>query len=45
VVWEETMIYLPARIPLLMLSATVGNAGQIAAWLESIRGRKCLVVE
>ena len=30
VVWEEIMIYLPARIPLLMLSATIGNAEQIA---------------
>ena len=45
VVWEETMIYLPSRIPLLMLSATIGNAGQIASWLESIRSRKCATVE
>ena len=44
VVWEETMIYLPARIPLLMLSATVGNAGAIADWLTAIRGRHCRVV-
>jgi len=44
VVWEEVMIYLPARIPLLMLSATIGNAGQIAAWLASIRKRECVVV-
>jgi ATP-dependent RNA helicase HelY len=44
VVWEETMIYLPQRIPLLMLSATIGNAGQIARWLESIRHRRCSVV-
>ncbi len=44
VVWEETMIYLPQRIPLLLLSATIGNAGQIAAWLEAIRGRPCQVV-
>ena len=44
VVWEETMIYLPARIPLLMLSATVGNAGAIADWLTTIRGRPCQVV-
>ncbi len=44
VVWEETMIYLPRRIPLLLLSATIGNAGQIAAWLEAIRGRSCKVV-
>lgn len=44
VVWEETMIYLPTRIPLLMLSATVGNAGAIAHWLSAIRGRPCRVV-
>jgi superfamily II RNA helicase len=44
VVWEETMIYLPDRIPLLMLSATVGNAGAIADWLTAIRGRPCQVV-
>ncbi|MCG8473026.1 MAG: DEAD/DEAH box helicase [Desulfobacterales bacterium] len=45
VVWEEVMIYLPARIPLLMLSATVGNAHQIADWLTQIRGRKVQVIE
>ncbi len=45
VVWEEIMIYLPARIPLLMLSATVGNADQIAAWLESIRNKDCIIVQ
>lgn len=45
VVWEEIMIYLPQRIPMLLLSATVGNAGQIAGWLSSIRSRHCAVVE
>ena len=45
VVWEEVMIYLPSRVPLLMLSATVGNAHQIADWLTSIRGRKVQVIE
>jgi len=45
VVWEEIMIYLPQRISLLLLSATIGNARQIADWLEYIRGRKCTVVE
>ncbi|MCF8025300.1 MAG: DEAD/DEAH box helicase [Desulfobacteraceae bacterium] len=45
VVWEETMIYLPSRIPMLMLSATIGNADQIAAWLESIRAGTCIIVE
>ncbi len=45
VVWEEIMIYLPNRIPLLLLSATIGNAPQIAAWLSASRGRPCIVVE
>ncbi|MGD9974712.1 MAG: DEAD/DEAH box helicase [Desulfatirhabdiaceae bacterium] len=45
VVWEETMIYLPPRIPLLMLSATIGNAHQIADWLSTIRSRPCIVIE
>ncbi len=45
VVWEETMIYLPSRIPLLLLSATIGNAGKIAEWLTAIRSKKCIVIE
>ncbi len=45
VVWEEIMIYLPVRIPLLLLSATIGNPEQIAGWLSSIRGKTCQVVE
>jgi ATP-dependent RNA helicase HelY len=45
VVWEEIMIYLPVRVHLLLLSATVRNAGQIADWLESIRSKECVVVE
>ncbi|MFO7557122.1 MAG: DEAD/DEAH box helicase [Desulfobacterales bacterium] len=45
VVWEEIMIYLPSRIPLLLLSATIGNAALIARWLSSIRGKQCIVVE
>jgi superfamily II RNA helicase len=44
VVWEEIMIYLPPRIPLLLLSATIGNAGLIAEWLSSIRSKECIVV-
>ncbi len=44
VVWEEIMIYLPPRIPLLLLSATIGNADQIADWLSAIRGRRCEVI-
>jgi superfamily II RNA helicase len=45
VVWEEIMIYLPTRINLLLLSATVGNAEEIAGWLESIRRKECAVVK
>ncbi len=44
VVWEEIMIYLPSRIQLLLLSATIGNAQEIARWLTSIRGRRCIVI-
>jgi superfamily II RNA helicase len=45
VVWEEIMIYLPARIPLLLLSATIGNADQIASWLSSIRSSRCTLIK
>ncbi|MFP4444959.1 MAG: DEAD/DEAH box helicase [Desulfosudaceae bacterium] len=44
VVWEETMIYLPRRIPLLLLSATIGNPDEIAAWLTALRNNTCQVV-
>ncbi|MBN1642126.1 MAG: DEAD/DEAH box helicase [Anaerolineae bacterium] len=45
VVWEEIMIYLPRRIGLLLLSATIGNADEIAAWLHAIRQVPCVVIE
>jgi ATP-dependent RNA helicase HelY len=45
VVWEEIIIYLPVRIPILMLSATIGNPEQISNWLSSIRGKPCTIVE
>jgi ATP-dependent RNA helicase HelY len=45
VVWEEIMIYLPERISLLLLSATIGNAKQIAGWLRKNRSKECIVVE
>lgn len=44
VVWEEIMIYLPVRVNLLLLSATVGNGDEIASWLQSIRKKSCAVV-
>ncbi len=44
VVWEEVMIYLPVRVRLLLLSATIPNDGEIASWLGVIRNHPCTVV-
>ncbi|MFO8088729.1 MAG: DEAD/DEAH box helicase, partial [Desulfatiglandaceae bacterium] len=44
VVWEEVLIYLPARVHVLLLSATVSNSDEIAGWLASIRGAAPKVV-
>src|ERR1700719_3542151 len=34
IVWELALALLPAHIRLLLLSATVGNAGEFLAWLQ-----------
>ncbi len=44
-VWEEVIIHLPRRIRLICLSATVSNADELAAWIETVRGEIRLVVE
>ncbi len=38
VVWEEVLIYLPARVRLLLLSATISNPHEVCAWLKQVRG-------
>jgi ATP-dependent RNA helicase HelY len=43
-VWEEAIILTPPRIRLLLLSATIGNAGDFATWLEEVRGVRCGVI-
>src|SRR6266850_1625782 len=43
-VWEEAIILTPPRIRLLLLSATVGNADEFAAWIGEVRGVHCGVV-
>lgn len=43
-VWEEAIILTPPRIRLLLLSATIGNAGEFASWLEEVRGVHCGVI-
>ena len=44
VVWEEVLIYLPPRVRLLLLSATISNAEELCAWLMKNRGTRALVV-
>ena len=44
VVWEEILIYLPARINVLLLSATIGNGAQMASWLQGMRKKDCILI-
>ena len=37
-VWEEVIIHLGASVRLICLSATVSNLGELAGWIESVRG-------
>lgn len=43
-VWEEAIILSPARIRLLLLSATIGNADEFADWIAEVRGSRVRVV-
>ena len=43
-VWEEAIILSPPRIRLLLLSATIGNAGEFAQWISDVRGTKVRVI-
>jgi ATP-dependent RNA helicase HelY len=43
-VWEEAIILTPPRIRILLLSATIGNARDFAAWISEVRGVHCGVV-
>ncbi len=43
-VWEEAIILTPPRIRMLLLSATIGNADEFAAWIAEVRGVHCGVV-
>jgi superfamily II DNA/RNA helicase len=45
IVWELSLGMLPAHIRLLLLSATVGNAGEFLAWLQRSHNRKLELVE
>ncbi|NKX50391.1 DEAD/DEAH box helicase, partial [Arthrobacter deserti] len=42
--WEEVIINLPAQVQVVGLSATVSNAEEFGAWLQSLRGGTAVVV-
>ncbi len=44
-VWEEVIIHLPRHIQLVCLSATISNADELAAWMQTVRGDTELVIE
>ncbi len=44
-VWEEVLIYLPADIRIVGLSATLSNVREFAAWLEHVRNAPVEVVQ
>src|SRR5262249_42597525 len=44
-VWEEVIIHLPADVDLVCLSATVSNAEEVAAWIQTVRGETEPVIE
>ncbi|WP_404465135.1 DEAD/DEAH box helicase [Micrococcus antarcticus] len=43
-VWEEVIIHLPEHVQLISLSATVSNAEEFGAWLDTVRGATTVVV-
>ena len=44
-VWEEVIIHLPAEIAIVALSATVSNAEEVAAWMQTVRGETEAIIE
>ena len=44
-VWEEVIIHLPQEIDIVALSATVSNAEEVAAWMQTVRGATETVIE
>ncbi len=44
-VWEEVILHLPERVQVVGLSATVSNAEEFGAWLQTVRGHTTVVVD
>ncbi|GAA4035962.1 hypothetical protein GCM10023063_20840 [Arthrobacter methylotrophus] len=43
-VWEEVIIHLPSEVQVVSLSATVSNAEEFGAWLDTVRGHTDVIV-
>jgi len=43
-VWEESLIFLPAHLKILGLSATIPNIKQFSSWIESIHNKPVKMV-
>ncbi len=44
-VWEEVILHLAPQVQVVGLSATVSNAEEFGAWLQTVRGRTTVVVD
>ncbi|MBQ7807065.1 DEAD/DEAH box helicase, partial [Rhodococcus sp. (in: high G+C Gram-positive bacteria)] len=44
-VWEEVILHLSEDVRLVSLSATVSNAEEFGAWMETVRGDTTVVVD
>ncbi len=42
-VWEESIIYCPAEIQLVALSATIANSDQLTDWIDQVHGSTELI--
>jgi superfamily II RNA helicase len=42
-VWEESIIYCPAPVQIVALSATLANAPEMAAWMNAVHGDTTLI--
>ena len=43
--WEECIIFNPTHTQIVGLSATLPNAHRLASWMESVTGRRCILIE
>lgn len=43
-VWEESIILTPQSSTLVMLSASISNASEIADWIMEVRGKRCNII-